>query len=280
MSRFDLFFVILDDCIEQTDRNLAQHIVDVHQLRDDAVQPEFSTAELQRYIEFARTFKPEFSVEARKVLVEKYKELRLDDANGGVGRNSYRITVRQLESMIRLSEAIAKANCMDEITPAFVVEAYGLLRQSIISVEHDDVEIWEEDNQETHFVNDDTSGVDDTITQRATPDTASHGGVDGKGEDEKAAHRRFNITYEKYSSLVNFIVQQINDDEEGAVDGDVLIQSYLNHREEDILHEDEYHREAHVARLVLKKMIQVSCLCDASCLKSYESNIAGLIRIA
>ena len=59
------------------------------------------------------------SARAQEQIVEYYKDLRADDAQG-VGRNSYRITVRQLESMIRLSEAIARANCVDEITPAFV----------------------------------------------------------------------------------------------------------------------------------------------------------------
>jgi len=81
--------------------------------------------------------------EATGVLVEKYRLLRQDDAS--TNKNSYRITVRQLESMIRLSEAIARANCTNEITPAFVREAYSLLRQSIIHVEQDDIDFDEEE---------------------------------------------------------------------------------------------------------------------------------------
>lgn len=46
--------------------------------------------------------------------MEKYRSLRQDDTSG-TGRNSYRITVRQLESMIRLSEAIARANCTNDV---------------------------------------------------------------------------------------------------------------------------------------------------------------------
>src|SRR5271170_6035414 len=84
---------------------------------------------------------------SQEVMVEYYKDLRADDAQG-VGRNSYRITVRQLESMIRLSEAIARTNCVNEITPAFVKEAYTLLKQSIIHVEKDDVEMDDEDEEE------------------------------------------------------------------------------------------------------------------------------------
>lgn len=47
-------------------------------------------------------------------LADCYRDLRQGDTQG-VGRNSYRITVRQLESMVRLSEAIARVNCREEV---------------------------------------------------------------------------------------------------------------------------------------------------------------------
>ena len=47
-------------------------------------------------------------------LADCYRDLRQGDSQG-FGRNSYRITVRQLESMVRLSEAIAKVNCREEV---------------------------------------------------------------------------------------------------------------------------------------------------------------------
>lgn len=58
MSRFDLFFVVLDECNKETDERIAEHIVNVHRLQDAAIDPEFSTEQLQRYIRFARTFHP------------------------------------------------------------------------------------------------------------------------------------------------------------------------------------------------------------------------------
>lgn len=61
MSRFDLFFVVLDECSESVDWNLANHIVNVHRKKDEALTPEYTTEQLQRYIRYARTFKPKVS---------------------------------------------------------------------------------------------------------------------------------------------------------------------------------------------------------------------------
>ena len=264
MSRFDLFFVILDECNENVDRHLAEHIVGIHRLRDDAVQPEFTTEQLQRYIRFARTFKPEFTPEAKALLVEKYKELRADDAQGGIGRNSYRITVRQLESMIRLSEAIAKANCVDDVSPNFVREAFNLLRQSIISVEKDDVEVDDEED----VVNGGRGGADrdgDSPMGGVDDDDDDGDGSDHGDEANAAAaappKARTKITYDKYMSILNMLVRRVNEDEmtngEG-VEHEELVIWYLELKEEELNSEEELEEERELVRKVLKRMVKVS----------------------
>jgi DNA replication licensing factor MCM6 len=104
-----------------------------------------------------------FTPEAHKRLVEHYRELRENDCQGAQ-RAAYRITVppprtkwtrrvphpvlighaaslsqvRQLESMIRLSEALARLHCDTHIQRKYVDEARRLLKQSIIHVDSGD----------------------------------------------------------------------------------------------------------------------------------------------
>lgn len=58
----------------------------------------------------------QLSAEARKVLVEAYVALRRGDALPG-SQVAYRITVRQLEGLVRLSEAIARFHLSSEVCP-------------------------------------------------------------------------------------------------------------------------------------------------------------------
>ena len=270
MSRFDLFFVILDECNESVDRHLAEHIVNIHMLRDDAVQPEFTTEQLQRYIRFARTFKPEFTPDAKQLLVEKYKELRADDAQGGIGRNSYRITVRQLESMIRLSEAIAKANCVEDVTVNFVKEAFNLLRQSIISVEKDDVEV--EDDEDEVLNNGTTNGRPDEDGDSPMADGDDDEDQDGDDRPDGAAgrasqtpaapNRRTKITYDKYMAILNMLVRRVNEDEMTTGEGvehDELVTWYLEVKEAELESVEQAEEERELARKVIKRMVKV-CL--------------------
>jgi DNA replication licensing factor MCM6 len=253
MSRFDLFFVVLDECNEAIDTHLARHIVGLHRNRDAAITPEFTTEQLQRYIKFARTFRPVFTEEARTLLVQKYKELRADDAQGGVGRNSYRITVRQLESLIRLSEAIAKANCVEDVTEGFVNEAFGLLRQSIIHVEKEDVEIDDDDEADEEMQED--------IDQESREPTAA---VSTPGMSSSQPPReKTKITYDRYMQILNLIVRRINDDEESTgqgVEEEELKTWYLEMREEEINTEEELEEEKMLIGKVLRRMVRDNIL--------------------
>ena len=279
MSRFDLFFVIVDECNESVDRHLAEHIVNIHRLRDDAVTPEFTTEQLQRYIRYAKTFRPEFTPEARELLVEKYKELRADDAQGGIGRNSYRITVRQLESMIRLSEAIAKANCAEIVSPDFVQEAFGLLRQSIISVEKDDVEVGDEEEEEEEEAGPGRDGNGNGRDEAGDSpmgdgDSDRNDGDDGDGDEEMngasgvgeratsaaAPRRRTKIEYDKYMAMLNLLVRRVNDDEVQNGQGvphDELVVWYLEQKEEELNTPAELEQERGLVGKVLKRMGKV-----------------------
>jgi len=147
LSRFDLFFVVLDECNPDSDRQVAQHILKVHRCEDEAVRPPFTKDQMQRYIKFVRTINPKITAESQRLLVDCYRKLRQGDTLGR-SRSAYRITVRQLESMIRLSEALARLHCNEEIQPSYVREAFRLLKTSIIQVETSDVDVDDDDDDD------------------------------------------------------------------------------------------------------------------------------------
>ncbi|KAI9894888.1 MAG: MCM DNA helicase complex subunit mcm6 [Vezdaea aestivalis] len=279
MSRFDLFFVVLDECNEAVDRHLAQHIVSLHALRDQAVEPEFTTEQLQRYIRFARTFKPVFTPEAQALLVTKYKELRADDASGGIGRNSYRITVRQLESMVRLSEAIAKANCVEEVVPAFVHEAFALLRQSIIAVEREDVDVeGREDEAATAVPR--VEGAHQAQGERMADEEyepAAEGATSlpRQRSAAQAEVQKSTITYERYRAMLNAVVARIQaaEAETGSgVEEEELVFDWLEAREGELDSQEELREEEVLFRRVLKKMVKEHVLMSLREAEGYKAD--------
>ena len=55
--------------------------------------------------------------------------------------------------MIRLSEAMARLHCQEEVKPKHVKEAFRLLNKSIIRVETPDINFDDEEEQEQHLEN-------------------------------------------------------------------------------------------------------------------------------
>lgn len=131
LSRFDLIYLILDSPNADQDRRLAQHLVGLYYDNPDVVEPPMDTDLLRDYIDYAREHvHPLLSDEATQQLLESYLELR-NPPGGNVGNNGTRTisaTPRQLESLVRTSEALAKMRFSSVVTRADAREAVRLLK--------------------------------------------------------------------------------------------------------------------------------------------------------
>jgi len=129
LSRFDLIYLLLDKADQSRDRRLAHHLVSLH----FAVQPEKPEAALTRsdlteYLSYARTVcHPKLSEDAATDLVEGYVEMR----RLGGHKRVITATPRQLESLIRLSEALARMRLSNVVERSDVKEALRLMKVAL-----------------------------------------------------------------------------------------------------------------------------------------------------
>ncbi|KAK9464794.1 MCM2/3/5 family-domain-containing protein [Lipomyces arxii] len=135
LSRFDLVYLMLDKVDEQADRRLARHLAGLY-LEDapetgsplEIVPIEFLTL----YISYARQqINPVITPAAKDELVKAYVDLRKLGEDVRAAEKRITATTRQLESMIRLSEAHARMRLSEEVEVRDVAEAVRLIRTAI-----------------------------------------------------------------------------------------------------------------------------------------------------
>ncbi|VVB07941.1 unnamed protein product [Arabis nemorensis] len=213
LSRFDLVYVMIDDPDEVTDYHIAHHIVRVHQKHEAALSPEFTTVQLKRYIAYAKTLKPKLSPEARKLLVESYVALRRGDTTPGT-RVAYRMTVRQLEALIRLSEAIARSHLEILVKPSHVLLAVRLLKTSVISVESGDIDLSE--YQDANVDDMDGAGADDAENPSNGDEDHQNGAAEPASAtaDNGATAPKLVISEEEYDRITQALVIRLRQHEE------------------------------------------------------------------
>ncbi|KAJ6428541.1 hypothetical protein OIU84_023875 [Salix udensis] len=216
-GRYDKSKPLKDD---QTDYHIAHHIVRVHQKREEALSPAFTTAQIKRYISYAKTLKPKLNSEARKLLVESYVALRKGDTTPG-SRVAYRMTVRQLEALIRLSEAIARSHLETQVQPRHVRVAVKLLKTSIISVETSEIdlsEFQEANRNDDDVVND---GNDGPSQGDAQPSNADANPVSGNTENGAASAgrqgKKLVISEEYFQRVTQALVMRLRQHEEAVM---------------------------------------------------------------
>jgi replicative DNA helicase Mcm len=154
MSRFDLIFILQDKPEEKRDKNIAGHILKSHfagelnehqkhvlssQVTDESIKdamksirPEIEAALLRKYIAYAkRKVFPIMTDEAKERIIKFYLELRKQ----GEGDNApIAVTARQLEGLVRLSEASAKMRLSDKVTPEDVEKTIDITMSSLKQV--------------------------------------------------------------------------------------------------------------------------------------------------
>ncbi|XP_034179132.1 minichromosome maintenance 6 [Osmia lignaria lignaria] len=242
MSRFDLFFIIVDECNEIVDNAIAKRIVDLHCDNWQDFETVYSQQEIVRYINFAKHFKPVLSHEASDYLVDSYTTLR---QRTGSGSGKWRVTVRQLESLIRLSEAMAKLECSDEVIIKHVKEAKRLLSKSIVTVEQPDIDLEEaEDGQ-----------VDGQLDE-APPVMAALNAMDTNSAPvtptpEVQAHKKkLTMSFEEYKNLSNMLIlymrseetraeRETSEETKGGLKKSELVAWYLDQIQDQIDSEEE-----------------------------------------
>ncbi|VDK46097.1 unnamed protein product [Anisakis simplex] len=161
LSRFDMIFIVKDTHDVNRDTTLAKHVISVHvnasanrEHEEEVAEGELSLEFLKKYISYCRvTCAPRLSEKGGEKLIHSYVRLRnppvdveqkRSDVNG-IGcavqgnriaetrsRSAIPITIRQLEAIVRMSEALAKMELQPFATEKHVDEALRLFRVSTI----------------------------------------------------------------------------------------------------------------------------------------------------
>jgi len=262
MSRFDLFFVMVDEANELIDYQIAQSIVDLHSISEKQAFEDnkiYSLDMIRKYILWAKLTNPKISDEAEKVLIREYREMRKGDAGGN--NSSWRITVRQLESLIRLSEAIARMYSKDTVNVNHVQEAAKLLSRSIVTVEMPDIE-WEEEDLELENLN-----LEDSMEENLENQEKDKENVDPNVNNEKNLKNspvkttsptkkmsKFSLSFKEYQNIKNILLHEVRrretliesideDDTTNEIPDpyskDLLAQWFLEHIEDTLADADE-----------------------------------------
>ncbi|XP_067933139.1 DNA helicase MCM8-like [Watersipora subatra] len=172
LSRFDLVFILLDKPNEEMDALLSMHVMALHGTKQSkqnltslsqtsSVRPsqiDLDSSEsrslssrlklgagekldllppplLRKYISYARDYVyPKISEEAAKVIQEFYIELRRRHHSS----DSTPITTRQLESLVRLTEAKAKIELREEATRQDAQDIIEIMKYSMVDTYSDE----------------------------------------------------------------------------------------------------------------------------------------------
>ena len=130
LSRFDLIFIIKDQPEADYDLRMSEHILALHRSKTSPETAPFAPDFLRKYISYAKRIFPVLSPEAVLELRDFYLKMR---SKGGA-EAAVAITPRQLEALVRISEARARAFLRERVTIEDAKSAIRIMTVSLSDV--------------------------------------------------------------------------------------------------------------------------------------------------
>ena len=110
LTRFDLIFVVRDIPSKERDRNIAQHIMDLHSATGIENRSLIDVDILTKYLGYAKGLNPIMTKDAEEKLLEYYLKMRNVESEEMIT-----VTPRQLEGLIRLATARSRLLLKTEV---------------------------------------------------------------------------------------------------------------------------------------------------------------------
>ncbi|KAI5918571.1 MCM-domain-containing protein [Camillea tinctor] len=200
LSRFDMIFIVKDEHTRDKDERIAKHVMGIHmggRGLEDQVEGEVPVEKMRRYISYCKSrCAPRLSPEAAEKLSSHFVSIRKQvhaselEANT---RSSIPITVRQLEAIVRITEALAKLTLSPIVTEQHVDEAIRLFLCSTMDA------VNQGSNQGSRELNEEVSRVEAELKRRlpigwsTSLATLRREMVEGRGFTEQSLNRALMI---------------------------------------------------------------------------------------
>ena len=127
INRFDLIFVLRDLPDKELDTKIATRVLESHSYEDPA--PEIEQKLLRKYLAYTKQkCFPKLTPEAIEEIKKFYVALRSTGSDGDSAVKAIPISARQLEAIVRLSEACARIKLKKEVAKEDAMRAISLLR--------------------------------------------------------------------------------------------------------------------------------------------------------
>ncbi len=137
INRFDIIFTLRDIPDKERDKKIAAHVLNEH-TKSTTTETAIPTAIMRKYIAYARQrVRPGLDPEAVKEIEKFYVELRNQPVAAEGAMRPIPISARQLEALIRMSEASAKVRLSNVATIEDAKRAIDLMKYYLMQVGYD-----------------------------------------------------------------------------------------------------------------------------------------------